>query len=92
MNSGSYSMQSESSSKINEESRDKIGSLIKGLENLGWDIQKKLTQDEILYFLNSRAKDGQFDQTLAQKLFSILDVNNNNTISGEDFIKGYLQF
>ena len=85
-------MQSESSSKFNEESRQKIDSLIKGLENLGWEIQKELSQDEILYFLNSRARDGQFDPTLAQKLFSILDINNNNKITGEDFIKGYLQF
>ena len=92
MNSGSYSMQSESSSKFNEESRQKIDSLIRGLENLGWEIQKELSQDEILYFLNSRARDGQFDPTLAQKLFSILDINNNNKITGEDFIKGYLQF
>ena len=92
MNSGSYSMQSESSSKFNEESRQKIDSLIRGLENLGWDIQKELSQDEIIYFLNSRARDGQFDPTLAQKLFSILEINNNNKITGEDFIKGYLQF
>ena len=34
-------------------------------EELGWDNQKDLTQDEICYFLNNRTKDVQFDQTLA---------------------------
>ena len=61
-------------------------------EELGWDNQKDLTQDEIRYFLNNRTKDGQFDPTLAQKLFSILDVDDQNRITGEEFIKGYLQF
>ena len=61
-------------------------------EELGWDNQKDLTQDEIRYFLNGRTKDGQFDPTLAQKLFSILDVDDQNRITGEEFIKGYLQF
>ena len=40
-------------------------------EELGWDDQKDLTQDEIRYFLNNLTKDVQFDQTLASKLFAI---------------------
>jgi hypothetical protein len=92
MQSNNNSIASETSSKFNEESRIKIDTLMNAFEDLGWDNQKDLTQDEIRYFLNNRAKDGQFDPTLAQKLFSILDVNDENRITGEEFIKGYLQF
>ena len=92
MQSGNNSIISETSSKFNEESRQKIDILMNAFEDLGWDNQKDLTQDEIRYFLNGRSKEGQFDPTLAQKLFSILDVNDQNRITGEEFIKGYLQF
>lgn len=87
-----YSMQSETSSKFNEESRAKIDTLITAFDHLGWDNQKDLNQEEILYFLNGRTKDGQFDQTLAQKIFTVLDVDDSNHITVEEFIKGYLQF
>ena len=92
MNSGNNSIVSETSSKFNEESRLKIDNLMNAFEELGWDNQKDLNQDEIRYFLNNRTKDGQFDPTLAQKLFSILDIDEQNRITGEEFIKGYLQF
>ena len=92
MNSGNNSIVSETSSKFNEESRLKIDNLMNAFEELGWDNQKELNQDEIRYFLNNRTKDGQFDPTLAQKLFSILDIDEQNRITGEEFIKGYLQF
>ena len=92
MQSGNISMASETSSKFNEESRMKIDILMTAFEEIGWDYQKDLTQNEILLFLNKRSKQGQFDQTLAQKLFKILDVDNQNQITVEEFIKGYLQF
>ena len=92
MQSGNISMASETSSKFNEESRMKIDKLMNAFEELGWDNQKDLSQNEILLFLNRHSKQGQFDQTLAQKLFQILDVDNQNQITVEEFIKGYLQF
>ena len=92
MQSGNISMASETSSKFNEESRMKIDILMNAFEELGWDNQKDLSQNEILLFLNRHSKQGQFDQTLAQKLFQILDVDNQNQITVEEFIKGYLQF
>ena len=61
------------------------------IKKLGWDNQKDLSQKEILFFLNKHSKQGQFDQTLAQKLFQILYVDKNQ-ITVEEFIKGYLQF
>ena len=65
MQSGNNNVFSETSSKFNEESRLKIDTLMNAFEELGWDDQKDLTQDEIRYFLNNLTKDVQFDQTLA---------------------------
>ena len=67
MQSGNNNVFSETSSKFNEESCLKIDTLMNAFEELGWDDQKDLTQDEIRYFLNNRTKDVQFDQTLASK-------------------------
>ena len=92
MQSDNNSVISETSSKFNEESRQKINTFLNAFEELGWDNEKDLTQDEIRFFLNNRTKEGQFDQTLASKLFSTLDIDDNNRITGEEFIKGYLQF
>ena len=92
MQTGNISMASETSSKFNEESRIKIEFLLNAFGELGWDNQKDLSQNEIMLFLNKHSKQGQFDQTLAQKLFQILDVDNQNQITVEEFIKGYLQF
>ena len=42
---------SDTSSKLfNEESRAKIDSLMTAFEELGWDSQKDLTQDEVRFF------------------------------------------
>ena len=92
MKSNNNSLISETSSKFNEESRLKIDNLLALFTELGWDSQKDLTQDEVRYFLNNRSKDGQFDINLLEKLISILDIDDNNRISVEEFIKGYLQF
>ena len=92
MQSGNNNVFSETSSKFNEESRLKIDTLMNAFEELGWDDQKDLTQDEIRYFLNNLTKDVQFDQTLASKLLAILDVDDQNLITVEEFIKGNLHF
>ena len=90
MQSDNYSAIAETSSKFNEESRQKINILMNTFKELGWDNKKDLTQDEIQFFLNNRTKEGQFDQTLASKLFSTLYIDDNNRIIGEEFIKDYL--
>ena len=53
MQSDNYSAISETSSKFNEESRQKINILMNTFEELGWDNKKDLTQDEIWFFLNN---------------------------------------
>ena len=92
MQIGNDSIESENSSKIDEERRKKEENLLKAFEELDWDIQKYLTQNEIRDFLNNRTNDRQFDPTLAQELFQNLYVNGQNQITVEDFLNGYLQF
>ena len=49
----------DTSSKLyEEESRTKTDSLIAAFEELGWDSQKDLTQDEVRLFLNRSEKMG----------------------------------
>ena len=50
MQSDNNSVISETSSKFNEESRQKINTLMNAFEELGWDNEKDLTQDEIRFF------------------------------------------
>jgi hypothetical protein len=48
---------SDTSSKLfNEESRAKIDSLITAFEELGWDSQKDLTQDEVRFFFKQKCQ------------------------------------
>ena len=65
MQRGNINMASETSSKLNEESRMKIDILMNAFEELGWDNQKDLSQNEILLFLNRHSKQDQFNQTLS---------------------------
>lgn len=87
------SLDSESSSKFNERSKGKIDSLIRAFNNLGWDRDKELSKEDIIDFLNSNTFNGEeFDKLLTDKLFQVLDVNDSNKITVEEFIKGYLRF
>ena len=86
------SRESDSSSKIQDGKRGKIESLYKAFNDLNWDSQKNLTAEDILYFLDTNSQSGKFDQVLYEKLISFLDLDNQNTITVEDFIRYYMQF
>ena len=88
-----YSGESESSSKFNEIVRAKIDTLLSAFNELGWSNQKEMSKDEMFFFLNNfLSNNKEFDKTLSEKLFNILNVDNTNKILVEEFIKGYLQF
>ena len=86
------SMESDNSSKNQDGKRGKIESLYKAFNDLNWDSQKNLTAEDILYFLDTNSPSGKFDQVLYEKLISFLDLDNQNTITVEDFIRYYMQF
>lgn len=58
---------------------------------MGWDLEHKLSQEEILTFLNENSKSG-FDLNLSSKLFQVLGLDESQKITVEDFITSYIQF
>lgn len=69
----------------------KFNILSKAFSELGWNIQKEIGQDEIIYFLNQRAKDGRFDINILNKLFEVIGIEEYNKITVEEFINAYIQ-
>lgn len=70
----------------------KFNILSKEFKEFGWNGQKEIGQDEIIYFLNQKSKDGRFDTNLTNKLFEIVGIEDETTkITVEDFINSYIQ-
>jgi hypothetical protein len=65
--------------------------LLKKFNEMGWDLEYELSQEEILSFLNKNSKSG-FDQTLSSKLFEVLGLEDSKKITVEEFISYYIQF
>ena len=86
------SMESENSSRVQDGKRGKIESLYKAFNDLKWDSQKNLTPEDIIYFLDLNSQHGKFDPVLSEKLLSFLGLDNQNSITVDDFIRSYMQF
>ena len=87
------SMESETSSQVNEQTKTKIDALMKAFSRIDKDMDSELTQSEIENFLNSNRPYGrQLNNNLAKKILESLDFDQNGTISVEEFIKGYVSF
>ena len=84
--------ESDNSSRYQEGKRGKIESLYKAFNDLNWDDKKNLAAEDILYFLNINSQQGKFDPVLAEKFLAFLGLDNQNTITVEDFINLYMQF
>ena len=54
--------------------------LLKKFNEMGWDLEYELSQEEILSFLNKNSKSG-FDQTLSSKLFEVLGLEDSKKIT-----------
>ena len=79
-------------SEANELKRAKMDSLFDAFSNFGYKPNDKITQNELIRFLNSRTSTGSFDPILSEKLFQILNLSPMSTISVSDFVNEYLQF
>ena len=75
-----------------ETKKAKIDTLVISFSNSGYKSNNKLGQDDILEYLTRRTSSGYFDPGLAEKLFQVLSLDNNSSISVEEFINGFLQF
>ena len=66
--------------------------LLKELGGYGYSKSNKISQSEIILFLDLRSSKRKFDRNLATQLFKILDMNERTILSIEQFINGYLEF
>ena len=66
--------------------------LAQELAEYGYDKKNRISQSELLLFLNRKSPDGKFDANLSEKLFQTLNLNKSSTISIEKFINGFSQF
>lgn len=81
---------SENSSRYQEYNSGKIESLLKGLNNINLGDKKQLTLADIQEFLNQYNSNFKTDNSLYEKLISVLEIQNS--ISLEDFLNGFIQF
>ena len=56
------------------------------------NLNSKMTKLELTKFLDKYSFSGKFDQTLSDKLFQQINLDENESISIENFIGGFLQF
>ena len=70
----------------------KLNTLNDLFSQLGYQTSTKLGQNEFRLFLNKQSKIGRFEPVLTEKLFEVLDLDENSTITIEEFITGFLEF
>ena len=66
--------------------------LLKQFGDYGYTETTKISQSELLLFLNRKSTTGKFDENLCQKLFEFLNINEYSTLTIEEFVSGALQF
>ena len=62
------------------------------LSEYGYDKKNRISQSELLLFLDRKSPDGKFDPNLSEKLFKTLNLSKTSTISIEKFINGFSEF
>lgn len=82
------------SSVFTDEVRQKLDSLVNGLSEMELTLDSQLTRDQIKDFLSNRKINGKdFDQELTNKLYEIINLNDENpTINADEFAKLYINF
>ncbi len=82
--------ENDNNSQLTDQTQTKIENIRKAFRQFNKDLDDNLSQEELLTFLDSNIKNGQkFDRNLANKIFEALDLDHNNNISVEEFIKNY---
>ena len=54
--------------------------------------EKRLSVNDVIFFLNSNNQRGKFDKELCQSLLKFSGLNNSNSITVEDFVQAYIKF
>lgn len=66
--------------------------LAQELAEYGYEKNNRISQSELILFLDRKSPDGKFDPTLSEKLLKNLNLNQTSTISIEKFINGFIEF
>jgi hypothetical protein len=66
--------------------------LAQELSEYGYDKKNRISQSELLLFLDRKSPNGKFDPNLSEKLFKTLNLSKTSTISIEKFINGFSEF
>ena len=75
---------------MSENKKKKIDSLIFGFSKPS--LNTKITKIELTKYLDTYSSSGKFDQTLSDKLFQVLNLDETSSISIENFVSGFIQF
>jgi hypothetical protein len=83
---------SETSSQNFDVMKSKMEIIKTSLMRFDKNMDDRIDLDELQDFLDSNMKNNKkFDPALTQKIFSLLDLDRDNKISCEEFIKTYMQ-
>ena len=75
---------------MSENKKEKIDSLIFGFSKPS--LNTKITKIELTKYLDTYSSSGKFEQTLSDKLFQVLNLDETSSISIENFVSGFIQF
>ena len=80
---------------LNEEestNEAKTGLLLKEFSEYGYNKTNKISQNEILLFLDLRSPEKKFDPILTEKLLNNINIDPKKIISIEEFIQKFIKF
>ena len=87
------SINSDTGSRLDDRSKQKIESLVNAFQSYGKDLTASLTKNDICNFLDSKTKDPNgFNHKLLNKLFEQMEMPPNQTITVQQFIQDYVQY
>lgn len=87
------SLNSETSSQFNEHSKKRVEALAQAFLKMKKPLNATVSQQELYTFFDERTENPHgFNRKLLQKLFDQINLKEYNTVTVEDFIRGYVQF
>ena len=87
------SLNSETSSQFNEHSKKRVEALAQAFLKMNKPLNATVSQQELYKFFDERTENPHgFNRKLLQKLFDQINLKEYNTVTVEDFIRGYVQF
>ena len=87
------SINSDTGSRLDESSKQKIQALVSAFQSFGKELTHTLNKNDIYTCLDSKTKDPNgFNRKLLNKLFEQMEMPPNQTITVQQFIQDYVQY